>query len=133
MPMPFIIMIQRRKPAAVRENVRGMNAPITNNATIIITRLFSKRSAATALLPLYLSNPAEYHVHRSYAPHGRGDFISNPACSNPKSRKPEPAKKEKFLMSAPLCLCIFSAFLLAKSLCRNLSPNFPYKRFFAQK
>ena len=23
----------------------------------------------------FLSNLAEYHVHRSYAPHGRGDFI----------------------------------------------------------
>ena len=30
-------MIQRIHPAAVRENVRGMNAPITNNATIIST------------------------------------------------------------------------------------------------
>lgn len=33
----LFIMIQRIHPAAVRENVRGMNAPITNNATIIPT------------------------------------------------------------------------------------------------
>ena len=32
-----IIMIQRRTPPAVCKNVRGMNAPITNNATIIPT------------------------------------------------------------------------------------------------
>ena len=32
-----IIMIQRIHPPAVRKNVRGMNAPITNNATIIPT------------------------------------------------------------------------------------------------
>ena len=30
-------MFQRRKTLAVRKNVPGMNAPITNNATIIPT------------------------------------------------------------------------------------------------
>ena len=46
-----------QKTLAVRENVRGMNAPITNNATIIPTGFSSGLERGMELAGRYIKSP----------------------------------------------------------------------------
>ena len=56
------------------DELLGLFTEINRMGQTIVMVTHSVKAASTA--GRVLSNLAEYHVHRSYAPHGRGDFIT---------------------------------------------------------